>query len=392
MKNSHSTSVPSWLKSLALVVFATQISACSLFSSDEVEPADLVDFEEVIELDSLWSRRMGDQGEEELYLRLTPVIDGSVIYAANVNGKVTAVDRYKDDRLWKVDVDADLVSAVGAGNGLVLVGTSEGILIALRQEDGHEIWRTPLSSEMLAAAQVDEDIVVVQTMDGKATGLNALNGEKIWTYATSVPPLTLRASASPLLEGGVAYLAFANGKFVALNQRNGLLLWEQHISFPQGRNELERLINFDGKPLILGNDLYMASYQGNAVSVEKSRGRVQWDESVSAFGQLAAGEGNLYLTQSDDSVIALKMATGRRLWENHDMANRRLTAPVVLGEYVVVADGEGYLHVMRQSDGSFAGRKHLWCDSVRNALLSDGENLYVLTDSGKLRAFQLELP
>jgi len=382
-----------WLKILALIIFAIPLSACSLFSSDdEVEPAELVEFEEVVELDSLWSRGVGDQGEEELYLRLTPAIDGSVIYAANIDGKVFAIDRYEDDRLWKMDVDAELVSAVGAGNGLVLVGTSEGILIALRQEDGHEIWRSPLSSEMLSAAQVDADVVVVQTMDGKASGLNALNGEKLWTYATSVPPLTLRASASPLLENGIAYLAFANGNFVALNQRNGLLLWEQRISFPQGRNELERLINFDGKPLVSGNDLYVASYQGNAVSLEKTRGRLQWEERVSAIGQLASAEGNLYLTQSDDSVVALKMATGRRLWENKDMANRRLTAPVVLGEYVIVADGEGYLHMMRQSDGSFAGRKHLWSDSVRNPLLSDGEKLYLLTDDGNLRAFQLELP
>lgn len=381
------------IKILVLAIFASQLAACSLFSDDdEIEPAELVDFEEVIELDSLWSRSVGDQGEEELYLRLTPAIDGGVIYAANVDGKVFAIDRYEDDRLWKVDVDAELASAVGAGGGLVLVGTTEGILIALRQEDGQDIWRTALSSEMLAAAQVDGDVVVVQTMDGKATGLDAASGKKLWTYATNVPPLTLRASASPLLENGIAYLAFANGMFVALNQRSGLLLWEQHISFPQGRNELERLINFDGKPLTSGNDLYVASYQGNAVSLEKTRGRMQWEERISAFGQLTAAEGNLYLTQSDDSVVALKMATGRRLWENRDMANRRLTAPAVLGEYVVVADGEGYLHIMRQSDGSFAGRKHLWSDSVRNALISDGKNLYVLTDDGSLRAFQLELP
>src|SRR5690606_23338800 len=163
-------------------------------------------------------------------------------------------------------------------------------------------------------------------------------------------------------------------------------------SFPQGRNELERLINFDGKPLSLGNDLYVASYQGNAASIDKVRGRVQWDVRVSALGQLAAAEGNLYLTQSDDSVIALKMANGRLLWENRHMSNRRITAPVVLGEYVVVADGEGYLHIMHQSDGTFAGREHLWRDSVRNPLLSDGEILYVLTDKGKLRAFRLELP
>jgi len=393
MKNSAFVIIRATLRLFAVLVVVNQLSACSLFSSDDdIEPAELVKFDELVELDSLWSRRVGDQGEEEMYLRLTPVIAGDVIYAANRDGKVFAIDRHENDRLWKVDVEAELTSALGAGNGLVLVGTAEGILIALGQEDGSEKWRSPLSSEMLAAAQADGDVVVVQTMDGKASGLSAATGKKLWTYATTAPALTLRTSASPFLEGGIAYLAFANGRLVALDQRNGLLLWEQQVSFPQGRNELERLISYDGKPLISGNDIYLASYQGHAVSLEKVRGRMQWQEKISAFGQLAAADGNLYLTQSDDTVVALKMANGRKLWENNKMAHRRLTGPVVLGEYVVVADAEGYLHVMRQSDGEFAGRKRLWSDSVRNPLLSDGEKLYVLTNDGNLRAFQLALP
>lgn len=393
MSQSRLLILKSRLKIFGLAILTAHLSACSLFSSEEeVEPAELVDFEEVIELDSLWSRRIGDQGEAELYVRLTPAIDGRIIFAANVDGKVFAIDRYENDRLWKVDVEAELVSAVGAGGGLVLVGSTEGILIALRQEDGSERWRVPLSSEMLAAAQVEGDIVVVQTMDGKAAGLNATNGAILWTYSTGVPPLTLRASASPLLDGGVVYLAFANGNFVALNPQNGLLLWEKKISIPQGRNELERLINFDGQPLVSGNDLYVGSYQGSIVSLEKMQGRIQWAEKFSAVGQPASAEGNLYLTQSDDAVVAMKMANSRRLWENREMAHRWLTAPVVVGDYVVVADSEGYLHVMRQSDGSFAGREHVGGDGVRNALLSDGETLYVLTNSGKLRAYQLALP
>ncbi len=237
-------------KSLVLFGLLVHLSACSLFNDDDIEPAELVDFNEVIELDSIWSRRIGNQGEEDLYLRLTPAIDGGVIFAANIDGVVIAIDRNEDERLWKVDLDTALASAVGAGNGLVFVGTSEGVLIALQQENGSEVWRAPLSSEMLSAAQIDGDVVVVQTMDGKATGLNALNGERLWVYSTNAPTLTLHTSATPLLEDGVAYMVFANGKFIALNERNGLLLWEQQISFPQGRNELERLINFDGKPLV----------------------------------------------------------------------------------------------------------------------------------------------
>lgn len=113
---------------------------------------------------------------------------------------------------------------------------------------------------------------------------------------------------------------------------------------------------------------------------------------LSAFGALSAADGNLFLTQSDDSVIALKMATGRRFWENRQLGYRRVTAPVVLGDNVVVADGEGYLHLLNASDGTFVGRERIGGDGVRNPMLSDGETLYVLTNSGRLRAYQIESP
>lgn len=382
-----------WGRACALLVLISWLSSCSLFSSDEEnEPAELQDFDEIVELDSLWSRRIGDQGEEELYIRLTPAIDGDRIYAANVDGKVFAIDRREDDRLWKVDVDAQLLSAVGAGEGLVLVGSTEGILIALKQEDGSELWRVPLSSEMLAAPQVEAGMVVVQTMDGSASGLKAATGETVWTYNTTLPSLTLRMSGTPVLDNGTAYMAFASGKVIALDSESGLLRWQQTVALPKGRNELERLINFDGKLLVTGSDVYAGSYQGSVAAVDKNQGRISWSEEASVLGALAADKGSVYFTQSDDAVVGLKMATARRFWENRDFARRQLTAPVVLGDFLVVGDSEGYLHVLRQSDGTVAGREHVGGDGIRNALLSDGETLYVLTNSGKLRAYQLAEP
>lgn len=382
-----------WVARIATLALLSGLSACSLFSSeDEQEPAGLVDFEEIVELDSQWSRRLGDQGDDELYLRIQPVIDGDSIYAANVDGKVYAFDRHEGDRHWKTDVDTSLIGAVGAGGGLVFLSTSEGVLIALRQQDGSEAWRNTLSSETIAPAVAENDTVVVLSLDGNAMGFDVATGEKLWTYNTPVPALTLRTSATPLLENGIAYVVFPNGEMMALNARTGLLLWKVQVALPKGRNELERLISFDGEPLTSGNDMYVGSYQGNVSSLDKQRGRLQWQEGVSVVGSLAADKGNLYLTQEDDTVVALKMATGRRLWENSQMAHRQLTAPVVLGDFIVVGDGEGYLHVLRQSDGSFAGRENAGGEGFRNALFSDGETLYALVNSGKLRAYQLAEP
>ncbi len=368
------------------------LSSCSWFSSNDTpEPAKLVSFKSTADLDRKWSNHIGDQGDEELYVRLMPFIEGDVIYAATAKGDVTAIDRNKGNDLWDIDTDEQLISAVGAGDGLVLVGTVNGVLIALAQEDGKELWRVNLSSEMLAAAQASDGIVIAQTIDGKVVGLDRNSGTQRWQYSASVPSLTLRTSASPVLDNGVAYIAFANGKVVALDSHSGLQVWEQQVTLPEGRTELERIIDFGGKPLLVGTDVYVAGYQGKAAMLDKAKGSVQWVEKISSFGEMAYGNGNLYLTQSDDTVVALKMATGRRLWENNQLVNRQVTAPAVIGDYVAVADFDGYIHLLNQSDGQFADRYSLWwSDGVRNSLFSDDNTLYVLSNSGKITALELD--
>jgi len=378
-----------------LLGVALALASCSS-SKDELKPAELVSFKSTADLDRKWSNHTGNQGEPELYIRLMPVIAGDVIYAANAKGKVKAINKNNGDTLWSVNTDELLISAVGAGDGLVLVGTVNGVLLALAQEDGKEIWRVNLSSEMLAAAQASDGMVIAQTIDGKVVGLDRSNGAQRWQYSASVPTLTLRTSSSPVIDDGVAYIAFANGKVLALDSHNGLLIWEQQVTLPEGRNELERIIDFGGQPLLVGSDLYVADYQGKAVMLSKAKGDVQWAEKISTAGQLAYGNGNIYLTQSDDTVVALKMATGRRLWENNQLARRQVTAPAVIGDYVAVADFEGYVHLLNQSDGQFADRYSLWWSKgVRNSLFSDekssdGNTLYVLANSGKITALVLD--
>ena len=126
--------------SLILLLFSTLLfSGCSLFSSDdETEPAELVKFKKTIKIKKNWSRKVGFQGEPEIYTRLLPAVDGDVIYAADVEGRVTAIDKKKGKKIWRVKTKEPLSSAVGAGNGAVFVGTLDGIVLSLSQQDGND--------------------------------------------------------------------------------------------------------------------------------------------------------------------------------------------------------------------------------------------------------------
>ena len=56
---------------------------------------------------------------------------------------------------------------------------------------------------------------------------------------------------------------------------------------------------------------------------------------------------------------------------------------------VVVADYQGYVHFMAQSDGSLVARRKVDGKGVRSNMVAKGDKLYVYGNSGKLVALSL---
>src|SRR5688500_5156587 len=120
------------------------LASCGMFdflrSGEEAEPNELVDFEEEVELDRLWSVDVGS-GQGDKFNRLHPAMVGNMIYAAGNNGAIVAVNREDGDIVWRTRLDFDVSGGVGAGNGIVLVGTENSEVIALSMDAGEILWQ-----------------------------------------------------------------------------------------------------------------------------------------------------------------------------------------------------------------------------------------------------------
>ena len=109
-------------KNAALLAMALLVVGCSSDSDKEQEPAELTDFEEEVRLDEQWSRNIGE-GQGETFNMLVPAVDGETLFAADVTGVVKAIERTSGDVLWEQDLELPVSGAIGAGAGLVVVGT-----------------------------------------------------------------------------------------------------------------------------------------------------------------------------------------------------------------------------------------------------------------------------
>jgi outer membrane protein assembly factor BamB len=396
--------------SCLVLLCAFAMSGCSWFSKKTGnEPMELVDFKETLDLDKLWKRGIGE-GQNKGFSSLTPALDGDAIYAVDYEGLVVAMDSKTGKKHWsrKVnksqqslwtwlkgffvagDPNRQIVGGIAAENGLLLVATYAGEVMALSKETGDELWRKQLPGEVVSAPRTNGSVVAAQTVNGKLFALDAKTGEQLWFYDNPPPVLTLRGTPSPIVTDTAIYSGFSNGRMMAFNPANGLILWEQRIASPKGRSELERMVDIHSSPLIKDGVIYVGTYQGRVSALARGTGKPLWGQDGSTSESLALSGDKLFVSHADGKLVAYNSTTGEVLWSNEKMLRRLLNGPQVFGDYVAVVDFKGYMHVVNQSDGEFVARTRVDRKGARAPMLTDGETLYVYTNRGKLIAFRAE--
>ena len=376
------------VKLFVLMIGAALISACSATDTFE-QPAPVPEVVSSIKLQEIWDIDIGD-GHDGSFLYLEPLYTGDMIYAASADGMVYAIEPTKGKVRWKRDTDQQIMAGVGGDQGLIYLVTRDARLLALSREDGKEVWSAALPNEALSAPRSNNSMVVAQSIDGKVHAFNTSSGEKLWQYDSAVPPLSLRAAASPLVGADLVLASLANGRLMALNGETGQPVWQYQVSEPSGRTELERLVDIAGEPLILESAAMVVGYQGKLALVDIESGREIWSRAASSLHSPMIGNGNIFLASSNGDIIALQGQDRREIWRQDQLAWRQPTQPIVLGDHLLVGDFEGYIHILSLEDGSFQGQ--LQCDSdglrVPFRVLSD-ERLLVYGNGGEMSVFSL---
>jgi outer membrane protein assembly factor BamB len=373
---------------LAILVL---LSACASSTLEREEPSALPDFKSEATLQEIWSTQVSSRFSKEGF-DLHPDLSGGAIFASDHFGHVAAFDADSGQARWRVSLPRSVTSAVGVGEGTVVVGTNKGDVLALDQETGQTRWQTKVSSEILAPAAIAGDLVAVQTIDGKLVGLSRSNGKKLWEHGRTEPALSLHGTSRPLIVGEQVFTGFGTGKIVAVGRRDGKLLWEFTVAQPRGRNEIERLVDVDAPVLIAGNALYAVSFQGKLVAVDLSTGRSAWTRDLSSVTRLDADRAQLYVADDKGQVLALDLRTGASLWKQDKLRARFLNGPRVHGDYVVVGDFEGYVHFLARDDGRFVARLRVGEKAIRASVLALQDRFFVSNEDGTLAALRLSRP
>lgn len=372
---------------LALLLF---LSACNrvdnfFLGEDNTEPpAPLKPFHEKLAIESAWKVKTG-YGLHNEYVTLRPAIAKDRVITADVKGNIVAVDRKTGKPLWTATLQQGVSSGPVLRQNIILVGTRKGQVIALSSTNGQAIWKAEVSNEILSRPVLTSTKALVQTIDGKLYAFDLQNGSLLWRYDHNNPSMILRAGGAPAISDDQVIAGFADGRLVAINVENGQLLWVRAVVRPEGGTDVQRMVDIAATPVIKNDTLYVATFQGQLTAITLSSGNILWQRKLSVYEDLALEGSVLYATDSRSRVWAFDRFTGKVMWKQEQLRGRNLTAPLIEGNHLIVADASGYVHVLSKSNGQFLGRQRVTLLSgIRATPQISHQHLFVLLNNGDL--------
>jgi outer membrane protein assembly factor BamB len=379
------------MRSLLPLSLAALLIAAGCSKDKDVElPAKLVDFPQTLSVKKLWDDGVGGgKKQTKLRLGLGPAIDNGIVFAANHKGEILAVSLETGRDVWVKKLKLPISAGPEANFGMVVAGTSKGAVIALDGATGRQLWRSQINSELLSSPAISERVVVMRSVDGRLHGLDAHSGKLLWSVEQQVPRLSLRGTAIPIVAKEIAISGFDNGKVMAVSLSTGDTIWDTALASPHGRTELDRLVDIDSAVRVVGDNVFAAGFQGRTAMLALDSGQLWWSHDMSSYRGLSVDEENLYVTESDGAVVAMRQRDGAEIWRNDKLKRRGLSTPVITSTAIAVADFQGYLHWLDKSTGVLVARQRIKKKQrVSNPPVSSGDTVVVLTDAGTLAAYR----
>lgn len=384
-------------KSLSLIVMSGAFLFGCSSEEDVITPAPLPQIQSEFEAHTVWSHGVGG-GIGKYYSSLKPVIAGDAVIAASRNGDVYAFDKATGKKLWDIDLSdqtyfegkrsARLSGGLTAAAGMIFVGSENGQLVSLEASTGKVLWHTDVGGEILASPTVDSGKVLVTTGAGELVALNLENGSKVWNVEAEQPALTLRGTSSPVVAAGGVLYGRADGKVGIVLLQNGQLVNESRVATPHGQTDLDRIVDVDATPVVIDDQLYSIAYNGQFIVRKLISGDEVWKRKYSAFNDMGVGVSDLAVSDAKSHLYLIDRQTGVEKWSNTQLEYRKLTAPLVLGDYVVVGDMDGYLYWISQTTGKIVSMQEIDDSGLYSTPLIDGDMVYVQTRDGELVALK----
>jgi outer membrane protein assembly factor BamB len=228
------------------------------------------------------------------------------------------------------------------------------MLVAL-DAAGRQKWAVPNGAEIVTVPAVGLGLAIVRGSNNRVVAYDLDSGKRRWSFDRQGPALVLRQTAALAMDPSTVYVGLPGGRLVALALANGALKWEAAVGLPRGSNEIERIADVVGSPLVSGREVCAAAWQGRVSCFDTASGRAVWSRELSAAAGIDLDPRLVVAVDSAGEVHAFSRS-GASMWRQDKLRRRQPSAPLLTPSHVVVGDSLGLLHVLARGDGAMAAR------------------------------------
>ncbi len=322
-------------------------------------------------------------------------------------------------------------------NGTLYIATRQGILFALRAEDGHISWRYspphPLPV-IFREPLVAQGVAYLCVHDMGVFAVSALDGAQVWeldldyVFPSSKPVLangllyvntigaglgpdvigvldlkgkhvlsldpteqTYGASA-PLVAGGVVYVGGTDGYMYALDATKfGPELWRTETGAAKAQQlKQPNAFYVTATPAIADGVVYVGSGDNSVYALDARSGAKLWsfvtNGPINASSPVIAS-GVLYIGSTDKNLYALDARSGKLIWSYATDGEINGT-PTLANGVVYAGSYDEYVHAVDATSGKLIRKYHAGRKVFAQPVVADGV-LYAATSNGWVLAFRL---
>ena len=305
----------------------------------------------------LWSVQFGDGGKNKSSLFGGGVsVDGAFLYATNGLGDVGALKIADGSIVWKKRPGGPLRGSPTVALGNIYAMSQDNQLFVLRATDGNVEWSEAAAVQLagvfgVAAPAVAQGTVVAGFSSGDLNAYRYENGRTVWQDAlsrtsinTSVGTLS-DIDADPVIDQGRVFAVGQGGRMVSLELVTGQRLWEMNVAGI-------------ATPWVAGEWLFVVTDEAKLLCIARATGKVRWatplqryrkakskNGPISWSGPVLGGE-RLYLASSEGQLVTVGASDGK-VQNDRKIGAPVFLSPVIANSILYILDNSGKITALR---------------------------------------------
>ena len=354
-------------------------------------------------LGQAWAVSIGSGSTTSARLGSAPVVSGGKVFTIDTNSTVRAFDAATGATVWQTRFGVDKgneSSLYGGGvavdGGRVYATNGLGHAVALDVTNGGIVWDVRPGGSLRGAPTVALGSVYVMSQDNQLYSLKAADGSTDWSVSASLEIAGVFGTASPAVSSGTVVAGFSSGELNAYRYENARPLWQDALSRTTINTSVATLSDIDADPVIDGGQVFAIGQGGRMVALELNTGQRMWELNIAGISTPWVAGDWVFVVTDDAKLIAVARTTGKIRWitqlrhfqkEKAKKGQINYSGPVLAGNRLIVAGSTGALINVDPATGAVQSQTSIGADISLPPVVAN-QTLYVLDDSGRLRAFR----